>query len=68
MVAEKIVTFSLPTNFDVATRSASDIDKVKERLGKWRIQRRERDTKSSDTVNDIKLIKTYLMCFLKNIE
>ena len=54
VVAEKIVTFSLPANFDVATTSASDIDKVKQRLGKWRIQRRERDTKANDTVNDIK--------------
>ena len=51
VIAEKVVTFSLPHNLDVA--NVKDIDKIQERLGRWRIQRRQRKTKMIDTVNEI---------------
>lgn len=63
VVGEKVVNFDFPRNFDVA--SFKDKSKIQERLGKWRIQRRQRETKMIDTVNNIVYIKTYVMYFQK---
>jgi len=57
VVAEKIVCFSLPENFDVSSASVNDLQKVQERLGKWRVQRRIRETEMIDMVKNIKFIK-----------
>ena len=60
VVAEKVVNFSLPENLDVA--NVKDIEDIQERLGRWRIQCRQRETKMNDMVNEITYIKTYVIC------
>ena len=57
VMAEKVVCFSLPENFDVSSASVNDLQKVRERLRNWRIQRRIQETKMMDMVKNIKFIK-----------
>ncbi|KAF7845489.1 hypothetical protein G2W53_002394 [Senna tora] len=49
VVFEEILSLSLPPHFDVSSVKDVDMNLVIERLGRWRVQRRERNSKMTDT-------------------
>lgn len=49
VVGEKVVSLYLPHDFDA--ESIQYIEQIEQRLGKWRLQRRQRESNMKDTVN-----------------
>lgn len=49
VTGEKVVTLNLPDDFNV--EGIENVGEIKDRMGPWRIQRRERESKMNDTVS-----------------